>query len=187
MRTYGTCWGAAVALAAVPALYVGGVALGWLALLGTSCMLAVLGAVVSLGWTDGELRWRVVWRSAALFGLLDILLLGLPASMGVWGLLVLALLVATCPPVVASAARTYRQWCPSPTPSDVQHLSDRDLQRRWHCTADDLRRTSVDPAAALRLVQERELLLAEIERRDPELFARRLARSGWGSVSPRVE
>lgn len=187
MRAYRATWCTVLAVVAVPALLAAGLTLGWLAILATSGMLAALGAVVGLGWADGPARWRFVCASAALFGLLDTLLLGLPTVLGGWAVLVILVLAATSPPVLGSVARAYWRWCPGEPTSRLGRVSNRDLERRWRRTSDELHRHSLAPADALRLVQEREVLLDEIDRRDQARFEQRLVSAGWHGAGSIVD
>lgn len=180
-------WRVVLALTAVPALCAGGARLGWLALLGTSAVLAVLGAVIGFGCSEGRPAWRPIRTGAASFGLAGILVLGLPTLLGGWTLPVLLGLAATAPPVRERIARASWRQRPSPADDDAGRLTDRELERGWHRTSAELRRRSLPPAEVLRVVQRRQRLLEEMERRDPEAFERQLVRDGWRSSGSTVE
>lgn len=187
MRAYRALWGTVLALAAVSALCVGGATLGWLALLGTSALLAVLGAVVGFGWTEGRFDWRTIRTSAGWFGLMGILAMGLPTLLGGWTLLALLGLAATSPQVLEAVSRAHQRRRPALTGEHAERMTERELERRWHRTSAELHRRSLPAAEALRIVQERQLLLDEMERRDPEGFERQLVRAGWHSSGSTVE
>lgn len=78
--------------------------------------------------------------------------------------------------MVEHAFRAWRAWRPVKPTDRPEQLSDRDLVRRWRLSYDELRRHSCPSATVLRLVQERSLLLDEVERRDPAGFERWLER-----------
>lgn len=186
MRIYRSVWTTTVVLAAVLALLVGGVRLGWLVVLGTSATLAGLGALAGLAWIEEERRARVTVHTAVWSGAATVLLLGLPSLLGGWALLVLAVLGAGCPPAVAAVLRWRRTRRPVPVVDVRDRPAEPDLERRWRLTSQELRRPGLTPAVALRLVAERQWILDELERRDPEQFAQSLVRAGWrsaGSVS----
>lgn len=179
MRTWRATWGAAVTLTALLALGPGVATVGWMAMLAASGMLALVGALLGLAWVTREDPWRPVRAGAIGFGLYGLLLLGLPAAIGGWTLIVIALLVVTSPAIMLRAMRVYRRRRPMPTTVHPERLSDHELASRWRRTSDELRLPAAAPAAVLRVVQEREVLLAEMERRNPELFAHMLVRAGW--------
>ena len=185
MRTYRSLWTTTVVLATLLALLVGGSRLGWAVLLGTSATLATLGGLAGFTWIEGERRTRATMTTACWFGTAAVLLLGLPSVLGGWALLVLTVFGAGCPPAVQAVVKLARDRRPAPVSAPPDHLSERELERRWRQTTDQLRNPTLATAAALRLVVERQWLLDEIERRDPELFAARLVRAGWRAASDR--
>ncbi|MFC7493565.1 MULTISPECIES: hypothetical protein [unclassified Nocardioides] len=187
MRAYRGTWNALLAASAVFALFVGGPQLGWRGLLGAVLMLAGLGLMFGLSFAEGGQRWRFVGRCTAWFAVGGLLLAGLPHALGNAALLVLPLLGITSPPVVDRGLRWLRKRSPPPAAGDVVRLSDRDLERRWRQTSDQLHDRRTSPAAALQLVRERERLLDEMERRDPDGFATHLVRAGWRSAGSVVE
>lgn len=179
MGTYRALWGTVVVLTTMLALGVGGPEVGWDGLVFACVMTAMTGASFALALAEPPGQWRIV-RVTALWSTVGaILVVGLPQVFGAWVLLVLLVLGGTAPPVVRRARelgrRTWGVW-PTDRPD---RLTDRDLEQRWSQTAEDLRSPTTRPVAALRLVQERELLLDEIERRDPAGFAMALVRAGW--------
>ena len=179
MGIYRASWGTLVVLATLLALYAGGPEVGWDALILACAMTALTGATFALAWAEPRRLRRTVCAAAFWSTLGAVLAVGLPQVFGAWALVPLLGLGATAPPVVRRARdlrrRTWGVW-----PTDhPERLADRDLQERWRRTGQELRSPTTRPTAALRLVQERELLLDEIERRDPAGFAATLVRAGW--------
>ncbi len=159
-----------VAVAAAVALVAGGADLGWPRMLGAVGAITLLGASSGLTWVeDRERRWRLVRRLAAWFGVSATLLLGLPPVLGAWTLLVVPLLGVLSPEALGWVRRT----------AAVRQPPERDLDRRWRWTTQQLAARRADPGAVLALVEERARLLDELERRDPEGFDEMLVRSGW--------
>jgi hypothetical protein len=183
MRTYRRLWAAVTTVLALVAFTLGGLDLGWVPLVGSTLALAAMGGLMGFSWIDdGQHHWHLVGMCAFWSGVGSALLLGLPSAMGSWSLLVIAVLGAACPPAVDLTARSYRAWRPVPPAEHPEALSDRDLERRWRCTSDQLHHGNLTPAATLALVQERAHLLDELERRDPDQFEGRLVRAGWRST-----
>lgn len=175
MRAYRTVWSTVLVLAVVAAVLGGVGRLGVWSMLGVVAAFAGVGVLFGLSWGDDGRCWWLARRCARWFAVGGVLLLCLPTSLGSWALLVLPLLGGSAPPLVEYAvARLGGGRSPEPG-----RLSDRDLERRWLRTSDQLADRGTPAAAALRLVQERELLLDELERRDPAGFAARLVRAGW--------
>lgn len=180
MRAYRSVWRVTVAVLAALALVVGGSGIGWVAVLGTAAGMAVTGAVVSFAWVqDPKLRWRAMADLALWFGVGAVLLLGLPAVLGPWALFVLLAIGGLCPPLLDLTLRELRERRPAQAPGTVERLGEGDLERRWVRTSRELRERRGDTDAVLALVQERERLLDEIERRDPAGFDAVLVRAGW--------
>jgi hypothetical protein len=173
-------WRGIVAALAALALVVGGSTIGWVAVLGTAVGMAVTGAVVSFAWVeDPKRRWRTMGDLALWFGVGAVLMLGLPAAFGPWALFVLIAIGAGCPPLLELMLRELRQRRPVESPGTVHRLEAGDLERRWVRTSRELRERRGEVDAVLALVQERERLLDEIERRDPAGFDAVLVRAGW--------
>jgi hypothetical protein len=169
-----------VAALAALALVVGGTTIGWIAVLGTAAGMAVTGAVVSFAWVqEPQRRWRAMGDLALWFGVGAVLMLGLPAAFGPWALFVLIAIGAGCPPLLDLMLRELRQRRPVESTGTVHRLEAGDLERRWVRTSRELRERRGDLDAVLALVQERERLLDEIERRDPAGFDAVLVRAGW--------
>ena len=180
MRAYRTLWQATVLVLGVVALAAGGADLGWASMLGAAGAITVLGAASGLAWVeDPGLRWRLVGRLSLWFGGGAVLFLGLPAVIGGWTLLVVVALGALCPELLSWAADHRHASSPVSTPDRLHQLAARDLERRWLRTTQELRARRADPATVLGLVEERERLLDEIERRDPAGFDAMLVRTGW--------
>jgi len=185
MRIYRSVWNTTVALVALLALVAGGTHLGWLVLLGTCAALAFLGGLTGFTWVEGERRAAATLSTAGWFGTAALLLLGLPSVIGGWVLLVLAGIAASCPPAVQALVKLTRDRRPAPVGAPPDHLSERDLERRWRQTTEQVRNPGLAASATLRLVVERQWLLDELERRDPELFSARLVRAGWRAAPDR--
>jgi hypothetical protein len=180
MRAYRSVWRGIVATLAVLALVVGGASIGWIAVIGTAAGMAVTGAVVSFAWVeDPKRRWRSMGDLALWFGVGAVLMLGLPTAFGPWALFVLLAIGAGCPPLLDLMIRELRQRRPVDSGGTVHRLDGGDLERRWVRTSRELRERRGDVDATLALVQERERLLDEIERRDPAGFDAVLVRAGW--------
>lgn len=180
MRAYRTGWRMAVLLVAVAACVVGIAEVGWLATLGTSAAFACLGTLFGFSWVeDPTLRPRAMAECTLWFGVAGLLIIGLPPVVGAWTLPVLIVVGVACPPLLELAQQSYRKAHPVAEADVPGLLSDRDLARRWRWTTEALQDRSTPVASAVRLVQERSVLLDELERRDPERFAEWLVRSGW--------
>ena len=180
MRAYRTVWQATVMVLTTVALTAGAADLGWPSMLGAVGAITVLGAASGLAWVeDADRRWRLVGRLALWFGVGAVLFLGLPAVLGVWTLLVVAGLAGLCPQLLGWVAAQRRPSRPARTSEQTRQQSSRDLERRWLRTTQELRLRRPEPADVLALVQERERLLDEIERRDPAGFDALLVRTGW--------
>ncbi|WP_345527701.1 hypothetical protein [Nocardioides endophyticus] len=181
MRTYRTCWGftailvtAVAVVAAVPSVGVG-------PLLAETVALAILGLTFGVAWSvDGQRWWRPARQGATWFALGGILVIGLPEAIGAWSIPVLVLIGSSAPVVVEQANRYWRARRPVKATDHPEKLSDRDLMRRWRSSYDEMRRQGCPATDVLRLVQERSLLLDEVERRDPAGFEQWLER-----VAPR--
>jgi hypothetical protein len=190
MKAYRSAWrGTVVALTAV-SLVVGGVSIGWIALLGTTAGMAVTGAVVSFAWVeDPTRRWRVMADLALWFAAGAVLVLGLPSLLGPWALFVLVAIGASCPPLVDLVLRALRERrTAEPDVASVSAIADLDaaaLERLWVRTTRQVRERRGDVAAVLALVERRQRLLDEIERRDPAAFDAVLVRAGWREAQDR--
>ncbi|WP_395659621.1 hypothetical protein [Nocardioides sp.] len=180
MRAYRTTWRTLVLLVAVVSGVVGIAGVGWLATLGTSVAFACLGALFGFSWIeDPGKRPRAMVECGLWFGVAGLLIIGLPPIVGAWSLPVLLAIGLTCPPLLDLGLSSYRKAHPVAPADEPGLLSDRDLARRWRYTTEELQAHDVPAPAVLRLVQERAVLLDELERRDPERFGEWLVRSGW--------
>jgi hypothetical protein len=186
MRAYRAIWGTSMVLATVVALF-SYERLGLWNVVGASAMLAGLGAMFGLAWAAVEQRWRLIGRCTLWFAVSGLLLVGLPTVIGGWALLALPALGAGAPPLAQRALGLVNDRRPVRATSSPHRLTDADLRRRWRRTSEELHRPGTTAAAALRLVQERELLLDEIERRDPAAFETQLVQAGWHSAHPAVD
>lgn len=180
MRAYRTGWRTMIAIAAIAALVAGGSSIGWFAILVAVGAIATGGATIAYAWVEEpRLRRRAVGELAMWFGIGAALILGLPVLIGPWWPLVPAVLALSSPRAVDWYLGHRRRSRPLGGSSGAQQLPTRDLEARWLRTTRDLRARSGEPATVLSLVLERELLLDELERRDPLGFHALLVRSGW--------
>lgn len=179
MKIYRRVWSLVVLLAGLVAGVAGWVGFGWLPELLTVGSLAVLGAVFALALAPPERRWRTVGRTTGWCVAGGILLLGLPVLVGPWSMLLLVTLAVSAPDLVALALGAVRARRPVGARSRPERYGDQDLRRRWRRTCVEIHEPRRTPEEILRLVEERAVLLDELERRDGEWFADWLARSGW--------
>jgi len=172
MRTYRAWWTAMTVTVTGFAVVVGWtVESPWL-LLAEVAMLGTMGAAFGITWEDDPARRRgaaVTWAIRAV--LLALLLTGLPPVMGAWSLLVVVGLVLLAPELVLVLARQVRKRREA-APVEHPTLGEDDLARRWRSTTIAVQSTWRTPAEVLIVVQERQRLLDEIDRRDPEGFSR---------------
>ncbi|GAB6987685.1 hypothetical protein [Nocardioides pyridinolyticus] len=180
MRTYRTVWQATVVVLTIVAVTAGAADLGWPSMLAAVGAITVLGAASGLAWVEAtDHRWRLVGLLALWFGVGATLFLGLPAVVGVWTLLVVAMLGGLCPRLLGWVVEKWLSFRPVNTRRQLRRLSTRDLERRWLRTTQEVTRRRSDSAAVLVLVHERVRLLDELERRDPLGFDAMLVRTGW--------
>ena len=181
MRTYRTCWTSVAVLAGTVAVVAAVPVTGWGAVVAITVAIGVLGFMFGLAWSADERHWwRPAWQGAAYFALGGVLIIGLPPAIGAWSILALALIGGSTPLAVDHLVRAWRTWRPVEPTEHPQHLSDRDLARRWRSSYDEMGRRDCPATTVLQLVQERSILLDEIERRDPLGFPRWVER-----VAPR--
>lgn len=169
MKTYRVAWAWTVALLGSVSAVAGGLDIGWAALAGATLTLAFLGVAFGLTWTDPlQHRLRLSLRCAGWFAVAGVLFVGLPSLLGAWALLVLLALLAGAPIAVAPTAGFLRRrrW----SAEHLEGMPDRELTRRWRASQEAIRRAGRPSSLTLRLVQERALLLDEMERRDPVGF-----------------
>lgn len=189
MRIYGVCWVTAIGALAVASGVSAALTAGWVGLVVTGACATVLAGMVGIVWaeeSDEPVR-RTVVRCGAWGVAGGLLVVGLPSLLGPWSLLAILGLVLTAPPLVARAVsalhpragedaagdlRPIAADAPlEPVLVDLALLTDRELERRWYVTAARLRHPGTPPELAMELVDERVLLLDEIERRNPMHFA----------------
>ncbi|GAB6987929.1 hypothetical protein [Nocardioides pyridinolyticus] len=180
MSMYRVMWQTAVMSVALAA-FAGGVAsLGWFVMLVVPATLAVLGACGGFTWVEESPRRRAVMaRAASGAGIGAVLWLGLPFLIGAWMLLAVASLAASAPPLVGRLAGCWRRSHPARTSRQLGRLPIPELEQWWRRSGRELASRRADPVVVLALVQERALLLDEIERRDPVGFHNSLVRAGW--------
>ena len=179
MRIYRRVWCLGALLAALAAGVAGCVGFGWLAVVLTAGSLAVLGAVFGLALAPSRRRWRVTPRATSWCAVAGLLVIGLPELLGPWSMLVLLGLAASAPDLVALALGLARSRRPVGERSHPERYAEQDLRRRWRRTWIEIQEAHRTPAEILRLVEERAVLLDELERRDGAWFADWLVRAGW--------
>lgn len=180
MRTYRVVWGAGVVILTVAAVLAGAATAGWPSLLGVVGAMAVCGAVSGFAWVGDPQRRRAVVVGLGLWcGVGSALVVGTPQLVGLWWPLLVLAVAAVSPVVLTWVAGRVLPGGRTLTPEQVHAMAPRSLEQRWLRTSHAVRDRASGTAAILALVQERELLLDEIERRDPEGFDFLLVRAGW--------
>lgn len=180
MRTYRGLWGTVTAVLLTAALAAAGLSIGWYAVLATVAGMSAVGAVTGFALVeDPRGRPRAIAVLAFWCGAGGVFIVGLPPLFGPWSLLVLVAVGGLCPAAVLATTRDRRYRRPVRTIDQLQRLSESDMERRWLRTSQDLRDRRSDTPAVLALVEERSILLDELERRDPQGFAALLVRAGW--------
>ncbi|MFC7497448.1 MULTISPECIES: hypothetical protein [unclassified Nocardioides] len=177
MSAYRRTWNVAVSVAALVALLGGGAQLGWWALTVSVGMIAGLGAAFGWSWEDRGPRRRIAGLCARWFGVIGLLLVGLPNAIGGWAMPVLLMLGLSAPRLLQRVTPWLHSRWPTLLAGELAELSDRDLERRWRRTSERLNDAHTTPAMALDLVRERQGLLDELERRHPDDFAARVVRA----------
>lgn len=180
MRIYRSAWRATgVALVGISVIW-SVATLGWLALAVAAACSAALGVMFSLARvSDPGAQRHAMARSATWCGSAGVLIAGLPGLLGLWSLLVMTLLGGLAPDLLAAGRRAVQAPRPTPPAKEPTRSSDRDLERRWRRTTEELPGRWRAPATVLSLVDGPARLLDELERRDPERFAAWLVRAGW--------
>lgn len=180
MRWYRNLWLTTVVVLAAGSFAMAGAALGWTTTIATTAAFILLGAMFGFSWVeDSRRRVPAMGRGALWFGIVTVLVLGLPAVLGAWSMLILLGLGVGTPELIEYALRAYRKASPVPVAEHPEEISTRDLARRWRCTSDQLLDRATTSAQALALVEERARLLDEMQRRDPAGFEQWLVRTGW--------
>lgn len=175
MRIYGIIWTGVVALLVAAAVAGAVVSTPWWGPVGTAGAASVLGWIyAALRTPDSGRRDRL--RASLWFVAGGLLLVGLPALVGVWAVLVLAGVVVTAPPLVRGVTHAVRLRRPVRTPEALHELSDRDLEHRWQVSTARIRHPGTSVAVRLELASERAALLDEMERRRPGYVADLLGR-----------
>lgn len=158
-------WTTTVAVAVALTFVVAVHHLGWGPVIGVSAMFAILGGVLGVCWNEDEGRWRIGLQLAFAAFAMGILLVGTPSFLGNWALIAVPLVLLTWPPLLGLGLRALTDLR---LRHDLHDVADDDLERRWRLTTSQLRHPGTTDAVAFALVQERERLLDEMERRDPE-------------------
>ena len=181
MRGYAACWRACVVtITGLAAAIAWLVESPWL-LLAEVLVIGTLGFAFGLGWEEDPDRTWPSGRAWAVRGLVvAVLLTGLPPALGQWSLLVILVLGVTHPTLVRALGRRLWPWrarSPGSAGGELADLSTEQLEHRWRYTSMAMR-TSWRPDETLALVEDRQRLLDEIERRDPENFSAWLSGRG---------
>jgi hypothetical protein len=178
-RGYATCWTVAAGAVFAASLVLGGRVMGWFPVLLLAGLMAVLGACFGVAWHEDPVVRRRVATAGAGWGAFGIVLvLGLPPTLGPWGLVVGAGLAASSPWTILCVRRELRRRGSRRLP-DVDLISDHELARRWELTGQALRDPRRTAAERVAVVEDRVRLLDELERRDPRAFESWLTREGW--------
>lgn len=183
MRTYRGAWLLAVTALALVALAGALATVGIVVVVVMAVFMSVCGAVFGQIWFDEpSARRRATGRFAVWWGVGGVLITGLPGLVGPWTLPVLVAVGLSSPALLGPGLRLVCARRPARRP---ERLSDRALARRWMRTTDEVRSSSTSPEHVLELVEERERLLDEAERRDPTGFAERIAMMAAQAPQPR--
>jgi len=180
MRTYRACWMAAVVVTTGVSVVVASlVESPWL-LLAEVVTIGTLGLAFGASWEEDPARR---WASARVWGVRALVsaawLTGLPPVVGAWSFVVLPGLGATHPAVVQAAESRLRGRRDTSGGGDLSGLSDEELARRWRSSSSAVGSSWRTPVEVLSIVQERQQLLDEMERRDPQGFSLWLVSRGW--------
>jgi hypothetical protein len=95
---------------------------------------------------------------------------GLVSVGGGAGSILALTLVATCPFLVANVRALVLRWRLRGSSGPLESLGKRELLRRWEWTTCEVLRGTTTLQRRLALVEQRRLLLDELERRDPTHF-----------------
>ncbi len=140
----------------------------WL-LLAEGLAIGSMGLAFGATWEEDPARRWATGRWWAARGLVvAVMLTGLPPIMGGWSLLVIVGVGASHPAGVRELVRRVQRWRDPGAAGPFTDLSDDQLARRWRYSSVAVRSSWRSPVEVLELVQERQRLLDEIERRDPE-------------------
>jgi hypothetical protein len=176
MRVYRGAWLVVVTALGAVALLATPLTVGVIPVVVTAAVLAACGAAFGQGLDDVKARRQASTRFAVRCGVAGVLCASLGGLLGPWALVVIPFVGLLHPGLVATVLGRVRCLRPVSRPD---RLSDMDLACRWRRTTDEIRRPSTPTDQILRLDEERQLLLDEIERRDPIAFSAQLARQGW--------
>jgi len=179
MRGYQACW-----LTCVVTLTILATAVAWVVespwlLLTELLVIGTLGLAFGVGWEDDAAR---KWPSGRAWGsrgvVTAVLLTGLPPVLGQWSLLVIGGVGLTHPALVQALVRRWSPWRGREATGELAELSEDQLAHRWRYSSVAVRSTWLSPSELLALVEDRQRLLDEIERRDPDNFAAWLSDPG---------
>jgi hypothetical protein len=187
VHRYGDRWMLVAAVTATVGVWVALQTWPALALLGAfACAAMVGGSLAEAVRQRGRTRLRVL-LDAGLAGIAAIAAAGLLGLFGTWGILGIAFLAVTCPPLwVAALGRRKRSPTPVPTPqvpTEPRLLDDHALCGAWRKSFTMLEHPT-SPARHLWVVQQRQLLLDELERRNPTGLSAWLASGAQAAGDP---
>lgn len=177
MRAYRSLWNLATTVLVLVSGVAAGLAQGWATVAVLSALAVGYGLVLGLAWfEDPAVRWRAMTRCAWWSVAATLVILGAGPRLGAWTVLAVLTIGASAPDVVVLLRGSPRSARPARRP---ERWSDEELARRWRRTTDEITDGAVSPRRAAQLAEERAGLLDELERRDPQRFAARLAQLGW--------
>ena len=173
MTRYRNCWLTATALVCTIGIYAAVLTWTTAGVLTTFAYSAVVGSALTGAVQREEVRrrWRqVVWRGAAI-GAAVVGMLGIAFLLDGVALLVLLLVLGSSPPIVRGAVRLLRQrqgttrTTRTAPRGATSALSDVELCLAWCRSYAELQQPQ-SPTSRLRVVQERQQYLDELERRN---------------------
>jgi hypothetical protein len=180
MKAYRTAWWAATAATVAVALGSAGARIGWIPAIATTAAMCLMGATFGYAWwAESDRRRQKLTATALVLGCVAAVLLGIPSLIGAWTFVLVGAIALSSPGLVEWLVVERRQRRTVRSPQEARQRAARDLERRWLQTTRELRERRRDPVATLRLVQERAIVLDEIERCDPVGFDALLVRAGW--------
>ncbi len=171
MTIYRFAWGVAAAATT-----------GWATavLVAEGSVLEVLAIALMMGGCAGLLAFTVAedrpdrwhWTTQATLWATGVTLTwgGLASIAGATGSVFALTLVATCPYLVANVRALVLRWRTRGSSDPLETLGKRELLRRWEWTTCEVLRGTTPLERRLALVEQRRLLLDELERRDPAHF-----------------
>ena len=183
MSAYRAVWRTVVAALAVAAFVAGGSSLGWPAMVCAVAVFAIGGSACGFAWAEESMRRvRSIVAVSVSFGIAATLILGLPELLGPWSMLAVVGVIATCPVLVDWVVLRRQRERQVESAEQAGERSVRELEQQWLRTGWALRNRAAGPDGLAAIVEERAILLDELERRDPRAFELILIRAGWREV-----